>query len=231
MSTVRDVRNTGRNTMPLMGLQRQIVAAIDVAHPGVLVPITDLPCRFGPTCFPFMQHRVKASFNDVIGGAARGPSLITCYRMTPGQICLASWADRGINGIPLAAAPGKSNHQKAAAGDVSDWEVWQHRFMSHGWRHLAPSDPTHFDRMGLADFDLIHAETVAIQRLYNAHNAKKLAVDGILGPATLAAVLTMPSAGYPGVAGVELPMVVGADAYEEVPEGDLLALPVGGWGP
>ncbi len=213
---VREAICSTCSTGAVEGLSRQIIAAALARDPNLFVLVKHPRIHpVYPWVYLYLQPYATASVLRVI---ARRPGavlrVISCLRVIPGQLML--WqhyladhrpaeampgAKRGC-GVPLAAPPGgehASFHTRAAALDVESEADWAWAFKMEGWRHLAPSDPAHFDRAGGRE-DVDDLLVAAYQRLHNAHvtDGVLLTVDGQYGKATERALLEAPAAGYAG---------------------------------
>lgn len=97
-------------------------------------------------------------------------------------------------GIQIAAKPGTSNHEGGRAIDTSNYNYWKSALEAHGWRWLGSGDVVHFDFLPAAN--LAKENLIAFQKLWNQHNSKKIAEDGIYGPATADALYHSPCGGW-----------------------------------
>lgn len=121
---------------------------------------------------------------------------------------LYKWYKMGKCGIPLAAAPGRSNHQSGLAIDIGSPDSWQSAMQAESWKRLGSRDPPHYDYVGKGTD--VRSSSIyfvrkpfwcqrnlavkAFQMLWNKHNPKKkIAVDGLYGPGTENAILNVRS--------------------------------------
>jgi hypothetical protein len=96
---------------------------------------------------------------------------------------------------PVAADPGRSNHETGRAIDVSNHATVGGALVRAGFSHPLPStDPAHFEAPG---DDLRRFSVLSFQRLWNAnHPGDHIAEDGVAGTETLRRIVRAPAAGF-----------------------------------
>jgi hypothetical protein len=108
---------------------------------------------------------------------------------------LYQWYLKGKCGIPLAARPGRSNHEDARAVDINDYSGWMTHMQNNACVWIGSSDPVHFTCPGVS---LSGTSVLAFQKLWNCNNPNdKIAEDGIYGSGTESKILASPIAGFP----------------------------------
>ena len=80
--------------------------------------------------------------------------------------------------------------------DTSFYDYWRPALEANGWRWFGAGDVVHFDYVGSGAVDLRSTGVRAFQQLYNARAGGNLAVDGVYGPNTEAAMLNSPCNGW-----------------------------------
>lgn len=183
------------NTSAVIGLDRQIIAMTMRLCPELFVSIADLRVKLGDSVHPYLQQEAKFGLFRAI--AARGHTLEinSAWRTIAGQCLLYNQSNKGLCGISIAAMPGNSNHQSAAAIDINDHEGWKPFLLANGWSWLGEQDPVHFDHKECLD---IRPRSIkAFQKLWNMANPRnKLSEDGIMGDSTMGALSNSPCEGF-----------------------------------
>lgn len=181
----------------IQGLSLQVIELLQAREPGALVPIHHPLIRVsGRHNNPFLQPRALAALVAAVEEQGQ-PLLINSALRTPmQQYVLHQQYLRHICGVMAAAPPPHSNHNSGLAIDIDDAQAWRPCLERHGWRWIGAFDPMHFDYTGGGP-DLGSLQVQAFQQLWNRHNpAAPLAVDGLWGPATAAAVDRSPADGF-----------------------------------
>jgi N-acetylmuramoyl-L-alanine amidase len=188
----------GGSTAPLYGLNQQLI--VTAAKYGLGLVPTDSAALVAADRSVNLAFAPRLAEDLIaIARAAGGKIRInSAYRTAAQQYLLRKWFEKGVDGIPLAARVGTSNHEGGCAVDVDGWETLKPYFLKKGWVHQLDktgSDPVHFERpVGAADRRL---GVKAIQLLWNEHNpTDKITVDGDFGPTTESKLLLMPVGGY-----------------------------------
>lgn len=119
----------------------------------------------------------------------------SAWRSSAQQYLLYKWYGSKQCSIQLAAKPGTSNHEGGLAIDTSHYDYWKSTLQSHGWKWLGSKDIVHFDYVN-GGSDLKKQNLKAFQRLWNRHNSKKIAEDGIYGSDTANAFYNAPCNGW-----------------------------------
>ncbi len=222
--TVADVIGQTTDTGNVGRLSRAIMARMNVLVPGLMIPIASPRVVAAPRVHQVLQSAARAALMQVLAAHPDHPmALASCYRTLPQQVCLWAWYLASSSGgterarrerawalklctkehaekaeVPLAAPPGASSHEDAAAVDCQNSAFWRSAFLVHGWHWQGAQDPSHYSFRGRGFRDDIGSIGVrAFQVLHNEHNPEAaIAADGVLGPATLEAILDAPAGGW-----------------------------------
>jgi hypothetical protein len=110
---------------------------------------------------------------------------------------LHGWYKSNRCGIPLAAKPGKSNHEDGGAIDCQASKSWRVALQKHGWKWLGPQDQAHYSYRGDGYSTMIGVLGVkAFQLLYNEHDKGGLRTDGVFDAKTDKAMRASPADGW-----------------------------------
>ena len=194
------------NTASLRPLNNQILeillAAVNTAEETNLVSCADIPLLqiAGNSTIAMLQPAARDSLAQVIAQKNRQLNLIHAYRTVAHQFVLREWMLRGNCGITQARKPGSSDHERATAIDIQEFDVWKSTLESHGWKWAGPGDKGHFRFLG-DDIkpDLIADSVRSFQILWNRNNPDDLIdEDGIFGDVqTGPRLLLSPIEGFP----------------------------------
>lgn len=177
----------GCSTAGVEGLSRQLIdemlclsdgAMVEVSHPNIVLTSSRV--------HPYLSPEGRAM---LLRAAAGGRIEInSAFRSLAEQYVLS-------RGCPVAAQPGRSNHETGRAIDVNNYSAAGSRLRSAGFTRPNPSgDPVHFDAPGT---DLRVISVRAFQRLWNANNPRdRIAEDGVAGSQTLARLARAPAEGF-----------------------------------
>ncbi|MBK9032359.1 MAG: D-alanyl-D-alanine carboxypeptidase family protein [Myxococcales bacterium] len=197
-ATVSDFETTSCSTAVVLELSRQIAGEVGCMVPGQLVafPEGNGLVFTGGAILPYASEVGRA---DLLAAVAAGGGaelqLTSAYRTVAQQYLLYRWYQLGRCGIPVAAAPGGSNHESGRAIDVGNFAAWITILGDHGWAHDVPGDDVHFDH--LASPDLRGTDVLAFQRLWNRNRpATPIDEDGDYGPMTAMALAMAPAEGF-----------------------------------
>jgi Putative peptidoglycan binding domain/D-alanyl-D-alanine carboxypeptidase len=188
---IRDIIATKKvDTGKVQGLSRQIIAETNNILTGVLLNFEDLPglaLSSEAHLNYFLQSGPKESLRSILRqGFSKKPGLRmkinSAYRTVAQQHVLRQIYERGHrNLIPLAARPGRSNHEDGLAIDVDNYGDWKSLLLSNGWEWQGASDPVHFYHDSGRD-DIGDLGVKAFQRLWNRYNPNdQMTVDGDFG--------------------------------------------------
>lgn len=198
-ATVGDYVTTACSTAVVLELSRQIAAEVDCLDPGQLVafPEGNGIAFTGGAILPYVSEAARADLLDAVAaGGGLTLELTSAYRTVAQQYLLYRWYQLGRCGIPIAAAPGASNHESGRAIDVRNWSAWVTLLGAHGWSHDVPGDDVHFDHA--ASPDLRGTDVLAFQRLWNRNQpSQAIDEDGVWGPMTELAMRMAPAEGFP----------------------------------
>jgi N-acetylmuramoyl-L-alanine amidase len=196
---VKDVLHTC-STASVHGLSLQIIGQLNLIVPNAMVSFTDLDVEVrGAQINPFLQPKAKESLAIAI--QKRGKKLVvnSAYRTVAQQFLLRRQYELGRCGIPAAAPPSLSNHEKGLALDIEDPDGWEPYFEQHGFLRLGSFDPPHYNYNILAGIrqDLNSLGVKAFQGLWNKHNPnRKISEDGVFGSNTAEALGNSPVDGF-----------------------------------
>ena len=181
--------NNGCSTAGLRGLNDQIVEllleAVSNGTETKLVTCTDIPNLrvVGNSTIPLLQPAAKKSLKRVIELVGRELKLVHAYRTVAQQFVLRQWRINGRCGITSARNPGSSDHEKAIAIDINDFEVWKDALEDNRWKWAGMGDRGHFSFIGSGTTNELLTESVrAFQKLWNRNNPNDLIdEDGVFG--------------------------------------------------
>ena len=194
---VQEYVQRGCSTDGLGPLSRQVATILYTLVPsGSIIDISDHVEIVGPTTIPILQRKAGESLIIAIQEFGRKPKLVHALRVLPQQYAVSYWYQHKRCGIPLAAAPGTSPHERGIAIDLNDWQDWIPVLGRHGWIWRGQVDKPHFNYHGPSDPDFGHKGIQAFQALYNEHNLDRISEDGQIGPKTLEAVQKSPIIGW-----------------------------------
>jgi Putative peptidoglycan binding domain/D-alanyl-D-alanine carboxypeptidase len=201
-SMIADRRvDTGR----VRGLSRQIIVEMNNLVSGVLVNFEDLPgltLSTGKHLNYYLQAGQKDSLRTILkDGMYINPPMRmiinSAYRTVAQQHVLRQIYERGHRDlVPLAARPGKSNHEDGMALDVENYQEWKAFFISNGWQWQGGNDPVHFfENSGRDDIGILGVK--AFQRVWNRFNpTDQMTVDGDFGLQSIARMNKAPVEGF-----------------------------------
>jgi N-acetylmuramoyl-L-alanine amidase len=173
------------STAGLKGLDRQIIAEMKEIDPNSLVNFEDLNVECGAAVWAYLQLPAKKALAKAIAERGRSMVVNSAYRTIAQQQVLYNHYKAGKCGIAIAAIPPTSNHQSGLAIDIDEPYAWKPFLEKHGWKHLGPSDPPHFDFKGSGTRDIRRLAVLAFQRVWNEHNLNdRIADDGDFGVET-----------------------------------------------
>ncbi len=154
--TVADVIGQTTDTGNVGRLSRAIMARMNVLVPGLMIPIASPRVVAAPRVHQVLQSAARAALMQVLAAHPDHPmALASCYRTLPQQVCLWAWYLASSSGgterarrerawalklctkehaekaeVPLAAPPGASSHEDAAAVDCQNSAFWRSAFLS-----------------------------------------------------------------------------------------------------
>lgn len=199
LATITQGLNTGAvggcSTGAVAGLTRQLIDELNCIQSGTMVDFRKPNISIGSTVNPFLAPNAATALQSAVNASGTTISIISAYRSVAQQYLLYKWWKQGICGVPLAALPGKSNHQSGRAIDVNSYSSWISRLQNKGWTWLGSSDPAHFDYLSAPNFG--SRSVLAFQRLWNKNRTNKLVEDGVWGPASESAMAASPAEGFP----------------------------------
>lgn len=195
-ATVGSYVSSSCSTASVLGLSKQIADEISCANPTGLTKFVaggNLQITSNAV-LPYLSASGKTDLAAVASG--RVVQINSAFRTVAQQYLLYQWYQQGRCGIPIAASPGRSNHESGRAVDVANYSNVITAMSNRGWAHDVPGDAVHFDH--LASPDIRGRDILAFQKLWNRnHPADKIAEDGAYGPNTEARLRQAPSEGFP----------------------------------
>ncbi len=185
-------------TEVVRGLSTQLVSEIQCVRPDTLESLEGVDgITLGSSAFPFLQAPAAKALREA--AHARGSAMMvnSALRTLPQQFLLYSWHTKGRCNIPLAAAPGKSNHESGLAVDIDDNAGWQESMTEHDFKWFGERDHVHFDFIGTDAVDLGGLSVRAFQRLWNRnHPEDHIEEDGKYGAQTEKRLAQAPVGGF-----------------------------------
>ena len=200
MATVGNIIKTKADgtcsTASVKNLSLQVIDEMNLLIPNVLVSFDDLDVSGNQaTVNFFLQPKAKEALRRAIRNKGKTLRLTSAYRTVVQQHILFSWQG---SCVPIAAKPGRSNHEDGLAIDTPNWEEWIPALAAEGWEWLGDNDQVHFTYMGGGVRDDIGDIGVqAFQIFWNKYNPNDLIdVDGEYGPKTAARLDQTPANGF-----------------------------------
>jgi hypothetical protein len=179
-------------------LSEQLIAELNCLQPDVVSRIpNDNQLNVG-NIFDYLQTDPAESLpgvaNDRPGATMTFNSAL---RSLAQQFLLYEWYLAGRCGIPLAATPGTSNHERGLAIDIADSVGWRDELEGNNWNWLGPSDAVHYDFVGGGTVNISGTSVRAFQRLWNLNHPDDMIVeDGDYGPNTRTRLRNAPANGF-----------------------------------
>lgn len=204
------------STSVVIGLSKQIAEEMNCMNPGSMAKFSaGGNMKFTSNAvLPYLHGVAKTNLEKV--AKTRVVQVNSAFRSVAQQYLLYRWYQLGRCGIPVAATPGRSNHEGGRALDLQNYSQLVSAMAANSWSHNIPGDPVHFEH--LSSPDQRGRDVLAFQRLWNRNNpGDKIAEDGAYGPQTEARLRAAPAEGFPTGAtctlkqGAEVLMVNGPD--------------------
>ena len=196
--TVEDYIKSTCSTEGLAPLSRQIAVQLINSLPTTAIrDISGFVNIVGGSTLPYLQTDAANALEAAVREFGKKPRLVHALRVLPQQAAVYSWYLKHKCGIPLAAAPGTSPHERAVSIDLNDWQDWIPVLSRHDWIWRGNADKPHFNFHGRNDPDFGHEGVRAFQTLYSKHNpSDPLTMDGVIGPHTQRALMASSIAGW-----------------------------------
>jgi N-acetylmuramoyl-L-alanine amidase len=192
---VKDV--TSCSTAVVNGLSQQLIEEMNLMVPNALIRFDDLHVQLGPAAWPYLQPAARDALARAIQDRGRPLVINSAYRTIAQQAILYNHAKARRCGIPIAAWPGRSNHQSGLAIDIQNVDGWRPYLQRHGWRWAGAGDYPHFDYVRGGVRDIRGVAVMAFQRLWNHHNLNDpIDEDGIYGASSHARLMKSPIEGF-----------------------------------
>jgi hypothetical protein len=207
--TVDQAVKTSCTTMVVKGLAQQLVDEINCARPGTFRSLVGVEgVELDDDTFPYVQTPLADALAKAAGAARTRIKINSALRTLPQQYLLFRWQRRRC-GIPIAASPGKSNHESGTAVDVANNAAMRPHLTKAGlcgssskpgapcFKWLGKRDRVHFDYVGGGDADIDGQSVLAFQRLWNRNNPKDLVPEnGRFGAPTEQRLKKAPADGF-----------------------------------
>jgi hypothetical protein len=200
---VKEVVSGHCSTGLVGGLSRQLIQEMNLRVPHVLVGCEGLEVQAESAAVNlFLQPAAREALQAALRERGKGLRVASAYRTVAQQFLLYRWYREGRCGIPLAASPGKSNHENGLALDIPtslpEFSLWKRTLGRHHWAWLGPSDPPHFTYSGGGvRHDLGEIGVRAFQQLWNRHHPEdRIPEDGAYGPETERRLAASPAEGF-----------------------------------
>jgi hypothetical protein len=195
---VQELAQAQCSTEGLAPLARQVAQTLLASLPATdTVDISGHVDIVGGSTLPYLQRPAAEALIAAINEAGRKPQLVHALRTLPQQYMVYYQYLHHLCGIPLAASPGTSPHERGIAVDLQDHQSWIEVLARHNWVWRGAADPPHFNYHGPQNPDFGIKEIAAFQQTWNAHNpADVINVDGSYGPKTESKLLISPINGW-----------------------------------
>lgn len=172
------------STSGLIGLTKQIADILLADQASKVINISAHVNIVGASTIPFLQKEAAQALIAAIAEKGTKPSMTHAIRVLPQQAAVSFWFQHGLCGIPLAATPGTSPHERGIAIDIGNHAAWRTVLRNHKWIWRGTADPPHFNYHGGHDPDFGIEGIRSFQKLWNLHNAEKIDEDGVFGTIT-----------------------------------------------
>ncbi|HBK62524.1 MAG TPA: hypothetical protein DD000_03100, partial [Cyanobacteria bacterium UBA11166] len=141
MVLVKDIKEF--RSMPVRGLDRQVIWQFNQMNPGLLVSIDELNINKGDGLLPFCQAAVRDALANFLKSYGKPITVNNAYRSVIAQTVF--WNNRNLAG-GMVGQPGKSDHQNGASIDIEEWPQVKDLLVKNGWQWTYGSrDSMHFD--------------------------------------------------------------------------------------
>jgi len=169
---------------------------MNVIKPGLMSSLNGLQNANIAAPVTFVQTAMLDNLQKAIYKRGTKLTINSGLRVLPQQLILYQWYLNKACGIPLAARPGRSNHESGLAIDVNDASGWVSAMEQHGFKFFGPKDPVHFDYVA-GGTSITGTTVLAFQKLWNCNNpGDKISEDGIYGSGTESRLLKSPADGF-----------------------------------
>jgi len=196
---VQEAAERSCSTVSVKGLSKQIIAQGRCIDPDAFAK---LPQRanliIGNQVFGYLQagarrhllRALDAHPNQVL-------TLNSALRTLAQQYLVWRWGMKKSCGVQLAATPGKSNHERGLAIDVSEHSIWRKALESENFVWMGKSDRVHFDFAKGKGSSPRTMDVLAFQKLWNLnHPDKRLAETGRFDTRTQERLAQAPAGGF-----------------------------------
>jgi hypothetical protein len=199
-TTVQQAAIDSCTTASVDGLSRQIIAQARCIKPNAYVPLPSRPnLSIKSQVFPYLELEARDHLLKALDARPQLKMTInSALRTVAQQYLVWRWSATKRCGVPLATAPGESNHEIGVALDVAEAGTWRPLLEAQQFRWLGASDRVHFDyKPGASNPNVSRTDVLAFQKLWNRNNPKdKITEDGRYSPAVEQRLKQSPPDGF-----------------------------------
>ncbi len=197
--TVQHAALESCTTASVDGLSRQIIAQARCIKPNAFVPLPSRPnLVIASQVFPYLELEARDHLLKAIDARPKQKMTInSALRTVAQQYLVWRWSATKRCGVPLATAPGESNHEVGFALDIAEAGTWRPALEAQEFKWLGASDRVHFDYKSSSSTGRAATDVLAFQKLWNRnHPTDKIAEDGRYNPATEQRLKQAPADGF-----------------------------------
>jgi hypothetical protein len=198
-ATVAQAAVESCTTASVDGLSRQIIAQARCIKPNQFVPLPSRPnLVIASQVFPYLELEAKNRLLKALDSKPKQKMTInSALRTVAQQYLVWRWSATKRCGVPLATAPGESNHEIGTALDIAEAGTWRPVLEAQQFKWLGPSDRVHFDYRGGSAAQNAGTDVLAFQKLWNRnHPDDKVNEDGRYSPAVEQRLKQSPPDGF-----------------------------------
>lgn len=197
--TVQEAAERSCSTVSVKGLSKQIIAQGRCIDPNAFAELPDRAnLVIGSQVFGYLQAGARRHLLRALDAHPHQVlTLNSALRTLAQQYLVWRWGMKKSCGVQLAAAPGKSNHERGLAIDVSEPLVWRKALESQNFVWMGKSDRVHFDFANGKSSAQRTTDVLAFQKLWNLnHPDKRLAETGRFDSKTQGRLSQAPAGGF-----------------------------------
>jgi D-alanyl-D-alanine carboxypeptidase len=197
--TVQHAAVDSCTTASVDGLSRQIIAQARCIKPNAFVPLPSRPnLVIAAQVFPYLELEARDHLLKAIDARPKQKMTInSALRTVAQQYLVWRWSATKRCGVPLATAPGESNHEVGVALDIAEAGTWRPALEAQDFKWLGASDRVHFDYKSSSSAGRVATDVLAFQKLWNRnHPTDKITEDGRYNPATEQRLKQAPADGF-----------------------------------